>query len=194
MNPEFLELIRPDRVYSRAEVLAKESPVPKMPGVYAWYFRNMPKEVPLNGCITFKTLSLLYIGISPKKPPLNKPASKQTIFDRIRYHMQGNAEGSTLRLTLGCILADSLNIKLRRVGSGKRITFADGESKLSEWMSNNAFVVWEACPEPWKLEEYLISTLSLPLNLDQNGRHSYHQTLSELRKKARDNAKKIPIY
>ena len=46
--------------------------------------------------------------------------------ERIPYHYQGNAEGSTLRLTLGCPLSEELDIELRRVGSGKRGTFAEG--------------------------------------------------------------------
>jgi hypothetical protein len=43
----------------------------------------------------------------------------------------GNAEGSTLRLSSGCILAEQLGIQLRRVGSGKRLTFGTGEQRLS---------------------------------------------------------------
>ena len=43
-----------------------------------------------------------------------------TGINRIRYHFRGNAEGSTLRLTLGCLLIKPLGIELRRVGSGKR--------------------------------------------------------------------------
>jgi hypothetical protein len=34
--------------------------------------------------------------------------------------MQGTAEGSTLRLTLGYLLAEELGLHLRRVVSGKR--------------------------------------------------------------------------
>jgi hypothetical protein len=34
-------------------------------------------------------------------------------------HYAGNAEGSTLRKTLGCMLAEQLGIQLRRVGSGQ---------------------------------------------------------------------------
>ena len=62
--------------------------------------------------------------------------------------MQGNAEGSTLRLTLGCLLAKTLEIELRRVGSGKRRTFADSESALSAWMGENAFVCWIETSQP----------------------------------------------
>lgn len=57
---------------------------------------------------------------------------------RIRYHYSGNTAGSTLRLNLGCLLAERLGIQLRRVGSGQRLTFAAGEARLSAWMADNA--------------------------------------------------------
>ena len=87
--------------------------------------------------------------------------------------MRGNAEGSTLRLSLGCLLADDLGIKLRRVGSGKRLTFSAGEERLSRWMGENARVAWHVCDEPWKLEARLISSVNLPLNLDLNTANTF---------------------
>jgi hypothetical protein len=91
--------------------------------------------------------------ISPSARPANgKRPSRQTLLSRIRYHYCGNAEGSTLRLTLGCLLAEQLGIELRRVGSGNRMTFGQGEAKLSEWMAENAFVVFHVCDTPWELE------------------------------------------
>ncbi|MFJ8030526.1 GIY-YIG nuclease family protein [Streptomyces sp. NPDC096032] len=65
------------------------------------------------------------------------------------YKFRGNAEGSTLRLSLGCLL----DLELRRVGSGKRLTFGQaGEAKLSQWMADNARVCWVEHDEPWTLE------------------------------------------
>lgn len=32
------QLTNPTRLFSQAAVLARPSPVPKIPGVYAWYF------------------------------------------------------------------------------------------------------------------------------------------------------------
>jgi hypothetical protein len=44
---------------------------------------------------------MLYVGISPKRPPVDAlKRSKQILSRRVRYHYRGNAEGSTLRLTL----------------------------------------------------------------------------------------------
>ena len=184
----------PEKVWSRSEILLSPSPVPKESGVYGWYFKNFPAIIPTENCVTFNNLTLLYIGISPKSPPQNgKPPSSQRLFHRVRYHMTGNAEGSTLRLTLGCLLSENLGIQLRRVGSGNRLTFADGEQKISQWLSENAFVTWVSCDKPWELESDLLSELSLPLNLDQNRNHNFHSILSGLRKSARESAKELPI-
>ena len=106
-------------------------------------------------------------------------------------NFMGNAEGSTLRLTLGCLLSENLGIQLRRVGSGNRMTFAAGEQALSQWMDENAFVAWFVCETPWEAEFALLGKLSLPLNLDQNRNHNFHSTLSALRKSAKERARNL---
>lgn len=180
----------PDCLWSRSEVLAKESPVPREGGLYAWYFQDIPSLVPVDTCISTHGKWLLYSGISPKAPPKNgKAPSKENLWTRVRYHFRGNAEGSTLRLTLGVLLG----FELRRVGSGKRMTFAHDEVKLSEWLEHNAFVTWITHTEPWELETEVIKTYSLPLNLDQNRQHPFHATLSRLRREAKQNARDKPV-
>ena len=110
-----------------------------------------------------------------------------------RYHYQGNAEGSTLRLTLGCPLSEELDIELRRVGSGTRMTFALGEEGLSQWMTDNAFICWEQDDAPWVRERQLIEKLPLPLNLDANKSNPFAATLSGLRHSAREVARQLPV-
>jgi hypothetical protein len=190
-----LALTEPRRLWSRAEVLMRPCPVPKAPGVYAWYFRAPPTGVPLEGCIRQGDLVLLYIGISPKAPPSDgRPGSRQTLASRIRYHYTGNAEGSTLRLTLGCLLADELGLELRRVGSGHRLTFTvEGEQRLSAWMADHALVAWTETPQPWLLEVKLLRELVLPLNLDGNRHHPFRERLSTLRAAAKARARALPI-
>jgi hypothetical protein len=73
------------------------------------------------------------------------------------------------------------------------MTFGSGEAKLSDWLAANALVAWCPHPAPWVLEEKMISTLSLPLNLDQNRGHAFHQQLSELRRTAKARARDQPI-
>jgi hypothetical protein len=108
-------------------------------------------------------------GIAPKPPPLNGRApSKSHLRQRLRTHYFGNAAGSTLRRTLGCLLSDQLAIQMRRVGSGGRYTFTNpDEQLLDEWMKRHAFVTWTETNAPWALEKQLLSSgLRLPLNLD----------------------------
>jgi hypothetical protein len=190
----FEKLSNPDRLWSRSEVLSKPYPVPREPGLYVWYFKNPPQQVPTDDCVHSNGLTLLYSGISPKKPPKNgAEPSKQRLRDRVRYHFKGNAAGSTLRLTLGVLLAKELGIELRRVGSGKRMTFADGEETLSNWMNENAFVAWAVHPKPWELESAVIQHFSLPLNLDQNQGHAFHSELSKARKFAKGIAREKAV-
>lgn len=187
-------LLSPSSLMSRMDVLSKPCPVPDRPGVYAWYFKEVPPSVPLGDCVNWKGLWLLYVGISPKKPPKQCRSSSQNLRKRVWYHYRGNAEGSTLRLTLGCLLADRLGIQLRRVGSGKRMTFSKvGEAKLSEWMGQNAFVTWLEHEKPWEHEDELIATGSFPLNLQGNRTHSFWPKLSEIRAKAKAHARFMPV-
>ena len=137
---------------------------------------------------------LAYVGISPsnRRSKTGKPSS-QNLRKRIRYHFRGNAEGSTLRLTLGCLLASELGIQLRRVGSGRRMTFAAGEGPLSEWMWEHARVVWTEHKEPWTLEDELLQELSLPLNLQGNQGHPFYPRLKEIRRATKATARQRPI-
>ncbi|MCF6526187.1 GIY-YIG nuclease family protein [Streptomyces sp. JJ36] len=173
-------LTRPDRLWAADEVLARPGPVPSSAGVYGWYFDEAP-------CPALPVGRLLYVGIAPRR--MATRVSSQNLRKRVRYHFRGNAYGSTLRLSLGCLLG----LELRRVGSGKRMTFAEtGEAVLSEWMAEHARVCWVEHPQPWTLESELIGRLDLPLNLDQNGHNSFHQRLTQLRADARERARSLP--
>lgn len=188
-------LLAPARLWTRAEVLARPSPVPAQPGVYAWYFTSAPPEVPTGECHRVGGAVLLYVGISPKRPPADGSSpSTQTLRNRVRYHYRGNAAGSTLRLTLGALLADQLDIGLRRVGTtGNRLTFSDGEAALNEWMAAHARVCWVADPQPWLAESHLIGDVSLPLNLDQNAHSNFHAELTHRRAQQRQAARQLPV-
>jgi hypothetical protein len=186
--------VAPAELFSRADVLVRPSPVPARPGVYGWWFRRWPSLVAADRCCRYEGLALLYAGISPDRPPGNgRPASRQSLATRIRYHYTGNAEGSTLRKTLGCLLADDLGIQLRRVGSGTRMTFGAGEQVLSAWMAENAFVSCVVREAPWELEDDLIAALDLPLNLKGNQRNPFHRVLSQARAQCVAQARALPI-
>jgi hypothetical protein len=181
-------------VFTHHDVLSHPSPVPSQDGVYGWWFRRLPPVVVAGGCCRYQDLTLLYVGISPKQPPSNgRPASTQSLLERIKYHYTGNAEGSTLRKTLGCLLAGELGIQLRRVGSGKRMTFVEGEQALSAWMAENAYVSWIVRQRQWELEDTLIAALDLPLNLMGNKQNQFYPVLADVRARFVAQAKNLPL-
>lgn len=181
----------PDKTFSRTEVMSQPTPVPAINGVYFWWFKEIPPGVPTEGCLTQDGYTLLYVGISPDKK--GKPNSRANLKTRIKTHFSGNAEGSTLRRTLGILLAAESKFPLRRVGGGTRTTFTHpGEQWLDHWMEQNAKVYWVADEEPWVLEEALIGSIPLPLNI-QGNTHPFKPTLSAMRSKAMAEAKLMEI-
>ncbi|WP_242453771.1 GIY-YIG nuclease family protein [Mycolicibacterium sp. P9-64] len=186
------------RAFTRAEVLTDPGPVPSMPGVQGWWFRTVPGAIDVSGCEQRDGLTLLYVGISPTAPPKNgKPPSTQDLRKRIRYHFgagKADAEGSTLRKTLGVLLGDELGFKLRRIGTGDRRTFAGGEAILNQWMADNALVSWLVHPEPWLLEEKLIAAFDLPLNGQASNKdNAFYPELTRLRREAMVSANKLRV-
>ena len=185
-------LLHRQRLYSRAEVLSHPCPVPSASGIYAWFFREAPPAVPIDDCETRDGLTLLYVGISPDKK--RKPNSRSNLKVRVQNHFRGNAEGSTLRRTLGVLLSEKSSFPLTRVGSGRRMTFTHaGEQCLDQWMNDNAFVSWIVHPTPWELEDEMIQRLSLPLNIRGNENHPFVPLLKSLRSSAIKSAREMPI-
>jgi hypothetical protein len=137
--------------------------------------------VDASGCCQHEGLAVLYVGISPRRPPGNgRVPGSRGLQRRLETHYAGNAEGSTLRKTLGCLLADELGLELRRVGSGRRRTLAAGEPVLSAWIEENTRVSWVVRDCPWELEDVLIASVDLPLNLEGNRRNRFHPELTRL--------------
>lgn len=170
-------LLNSAKLWAPSEILTRPSPVPAEPGLYAWYFCEVPPGVPTDGCVMREGATLLYLGIS-----------KQSLRTRLRSHLRGNACGSTLRLSLGCLLANHLDLELRHAGNGDDTTFGPGEAVLSKWLCEHARITWRPSPEPWKNESDFIATMPLPLNLKHNQCHPFFPTLSKLRGEAKRRA------
>jgi len=166
--------------WKRSQILVRHCPVPPLKRVYAWYFRNTPSIVPTSNCHECNGFKLLYIGIAPAYE-----GSSATLRSRIRTHLRGNASGSTLRLSLGCLLRQQLVLRLQPAGRTGRLTFGDGEAVLSDWLEENALVVWYIFNRPWEIETKMIQKISVPLNLRHNERHPFYQQLAAIRDNCR---------
>jgi hypothetical protein len=185
-------LIETPLLHSRADAMATPSSTPNSRGVYAWFFQDVPPDVPTHGCLVSDGLTLLYIGICPKN---GNGKTQRTLRQRIRgEHYGGNAEGSTLRQTLGILLAGVSGFPLRRVGSGKRLTLThNGERWLDDWMSANAFVSCVPHDSPWEVERHLLHLYPCPLNIQHNRHHPFNKSLRQRRREARQEARRETI-
>lgn len=179
------ELLFSAKFYTWKDLRKHDTLPPTASGVYAWFFRSVPAKVPSAGCLKRDGKVLLYVGISP-----GRRGSRETLRTRLRFHYEGHAEGSTLRLTLGCLLENQLGTVLRC--SGKRMIFGTAEERLSEWMAENTAVTWVEVPTPRPFEEYLLRTLDFPLNIEGNRNHPFCDELRAIRDKARTRAEKLP--
>lgn len=174
-------LTHPGGLLSREEFLGDPSSVDSVPGIYGWFFKEIPHAaIDVSGCVHHEGLSLLYVGISPRNE-----TSRENVRQRIAIHYSGTARRSTLRLSLGSLLLRPLALKPRPESGKGKISFGETEKRLSAWMAENAFVVWKAVPEPWKQEVPLIQALDLPLNIDNNRQHPFCETLRAARRNAR---------
>ena len=119
------------------------------------------------------------------------PLEHARAIERIVLHLlillagrDADVSRSTLRLTLGVLLSDTLGLEL--APHHERLNFGvDGEARLSSWMAENARVTWTKDQQPWIAEHELLHTLDLPLNVDGNMHHPFARVLSDRRIEAR---------
>jgi hypothetical protein len=186
----------PVPINSIKDILDNPKQIPDRAGIYYWYFKenSIPHLINLHKCKkAHDNFLLMYVGISP-----GRANSSQTLQTRVlKKHLGGPAHTSTLRLSLGCLLAETLGIQLRLIGNEDNVKFfsadeGDGEKDLTEWMKNNALISWEEVNEPWNIEAEIIKIGFFPLNLDDNELNENYPILSEIRKKCIDNARRLP--
>ena len=96
--------------------------------------------------------------------PAAAPVAPRSDRDWGRNHLHGTITGSTFRLTLASILADSLGL----VDAGGRKLALEGETRLSGWMLEHLQVAVTAVPDRTlvgPLEDAVLARLDPPLNL-----------------------------
>ena len=113
---------------------------------------------------------LLYVG-----------ATGGTLRHRAIQHLVGNSRTSSLRMTVGAILADELILDPVADGSHCYFDFGDGEARLSAWLTSYTKVAVVPCDAPFVEELALLRTVPLPLNISERKRHRFSKYLMTLR-------------
>lgn len=195
-------LLKPT-LYSRQEMIYDTCPAPGEFGVYACFFKDIPDEIPIEGCHQVDGWTLLYLGVSPMKST-DTNFHKNNLKKRLRTHLMNDAEGSTLRKSLGVLLAKKTGYSLRLIkpekqvdknqrGKKKRVTLTNsGEQALDRWLDHNIRVTWLVHSTPWDIIPELFSQFTLPLSLDSPNKIPFHAHLSKWRSQAKKKAKSLP--
>lgn len=154
--------------------------LPESPGFYAWWVRpgalpNLPEHPHPRG-----GWDLLYIGIAPVRA-----TSGQAIRSRVvGNHIRGNTGASTFRLSLAALLFEDREWQPLRKKKKVVLSSADN-SALRTWQEENLALTWAECPEPWTIEDSVISEMGPPMNLAGNSSHAFHATMTDARKRFR---------
>ncbi len=163
---------------------------PRHPGAYAWFSDALPDFIPDQALATRDGLVLLYVGMAPRASTAGGRDPNRTALEpRIHYHATGSADASALRLTLGCVLADALDLQLHQHADGERFTWGVGEAHLSEWIQAHMRVSWIVHSRPWEITDMAFRSLFLPLNLNVTDPTPFHRTLDNLKRQMEDGAR-----
>lgn len=172
------EFRHPSKLWTRTELMATPCPIPSTPGIYGWYFDELPEPgIPSIGTKVGQWW-LLYIGIAPARQ-----GSLSNLRKRLRTHLSGSARKSTLRLSLGSLLSDQLG--LSAVPASGKVHFGQTEALLSSWLDEHARIAWVERARPWEVEAEVVHTLLVPMNRDHNQSHPFYAAMGDARKTIR---------
>ena len=150
------------------------------PGIYG--ITLLPTSKPLKcGELVIASGTLLYIGMTKLS---------QSERDVKCHFASGRTRKSTLRRTLGAILLNELNLKLRPSSITVNYKFDnEGEEKLTEWMKANlglGYYEYDGeVSDIAELERGVIKLASPPLNIKHNEKSPCYSELLESRNRCK---------
>ena len=182
-------LLDPPKLWAPEDLLAGTPEVPRKKGVYAWYFDALPGCLHDGDYLHVDWWTVLYVGVAGQDT-----SSKATLHSRIiEKHLGNNADMSTLRKSLGCLLRQKLGLIPEMKGNEHARSFwwgRSGERRLTDWITEHASIAWVLDDEPWKLEKAVLELYgrTLPLNIRKNRANRFRQLLERLRTAAKNEA------
>lgn len=182
---------RADKILSYKQLSEQKYSPSTSPGVYGWFFDDLPPYVPTTGCsvhreglVSKKNWILLYIGKASN-------LSERILHEHFDGALVRGKAMSSLRQSLGCLLCKELNIYLWKYPDfpKREYTFGSrGEKKLTKWMKKHTRVAYVRTEHTEELEKEAINYYTLPLNTEGNT-HFFPDPLKQLKKDLRNCAK-----
>lgn len=127
--------------------------VPRAPGVYAFYARDLPDAL-APFATAGRELNTLYVGQT------NDDLSK-----RIEHHLFRDARVSTLRGSLGLLAQVAFELELIRIPGQRYFCFRD-ETPITEWLAQHALIGYSVQANPIASEAAWLAIQPGLLNLN----------------------------
>jgi hypothetical protein len=172
------------RLTSRSEFFSANNPVPEADGIYGIFVDDVLPGIDTSKCLCVDGRVLVYVGAGR-----GRPSSKRSSMLRGRFedHFTNIAEFSTVRFSLGVLLANQIGTELRFTGTDTMVFANGGERRLDEWMERHFHLTWLPVEKPWEVEKVVLkSDLCLPLNI--SGHRGRGSPVKAARGAARDRA------
>jgi len=161
--------------------------LPDMRGAYFWYFRkiselfmeDMMDMLHLQTVRKHNEYLLFYVGI----------AEGQSIRERVVDKHLNSAHVSTLRHSIGSLIAHKLNVPPFPNAPAGKFAIEEKwniEGRISRFFEEHAMLSWVETDQTREIENSLLGDyrrLSLPLNIKRNRNHPFCRTLCDLRTK-----------
>jgi hypothetical protein len=170
---DVIERLEQAPVALQTAMLAPPDGVPNAGGFYAWWAKQgVLDALPERPHPLDRSLSLLYVGISPARA-----SSGQKLRGRLLgNHINGNTGSSTFRFVLASLLMSSLDLHPYRTTT--KVSLDEGDnSRLREWQFANLRLSWCERERPWEIEEAVIQAMQPPLNTAGNSSHPFFATV-----------------
>jgi hypothetical protein len=176
-------VLQPGHYAEARQTLERIAGIPERSGAYGIYFKAHSFAVPNEAFLEVDGFQLLYFGIAGYP---RRRERRLNLRQRIAGDLGGTAWDSELRLHVGILLEEKLNLELVAGGPGQPYQWSD-ESALTEWMGANATVSWMESERPWLLEHQALMGYGhlLPLNVEFNEFKEFSLRLKSRRRELR---------
>lgn len=154
--------------------------VPDEGGLYGFILKD---QASLQPSLDRVGLALDVAGLG-ERPMLYIGASGASLRRRLHTHLRNDSQASTFRMSLGALLADELNLKVRSVPSTQFFGFEpEDEGRLTHWICTHLDIAWLVAERPVLEERRLIHSRNPMLNIRGRRAHDSAWTLLLLRRK-----------
>jgi hypothetical protein len=152
--------------------------IPDVPGVYMVLLERRAGLVEALESVGMDQLALLP---EHRRPILYIGSTGLSIRCRLRSHVLGDSRRSTLRMTLGVLLAPQLGFQPIGTPGQSYFEFGEQEAVLSRWIEDHVSFAFCKCATPTSIERNLILQFRPVLNITHQRTSRHARRLMQLR-------------